>query len=121
MATVCDYCLFQDYQFTLQQSGPETLKSLRKTLNGSPVGGEGVVLTWKVRRGGTGKVNYQVSVNGSTPEGTYVLSNDDTHSIQEVVPTDRLVSGENEVTFAVTGGTGNLTIGDVVMFFRQNT
>jgi hypothetical protein len=119
MATVADFALFSDSPIELS-IGADIDRTLAKVLDATPASGHGALLTWMVRRVGTGSVSYEVKVNGSTIN-TYTVTEADRLAVQESISTDDIQLGNNTVEFRVTSGTATLSFADVVLFYRQNT
>ena len=119
MARVANYEHFSDVSFDLQ-IGADIDMDLTAVIENTPQGGEGCLLTWNVRLEGSGdSVTYRVLVNGDL-QNTFTATTKDWHSLQETVSTTVVKKGENTVRFVVTGGTGRLSIGDVVLFYRHD-
>ncbi|UFP95045.1 hypothetical protein [Gloeobacter morelensis] len=86
----------------------------------TPANGEGAVLTWTVRRFGSGPATYKVHVNGNLV-GTYTHSLEERYAVQEALSTGEIHAGQNSVTFftdADASFDGELSIGDVVLHYR---
>ena len=119
--SVANYERFQDESFALRIGG-DIDRTLTANIQNTPIAGEGAILMWKHWRAGSGSVSYRVSVNGvevSTP-----TISDDTPprnftSLHEVIGVNNISSGENNVEFRVTDGSGTLRIADVVIFYLQ--
>ena len=119
MARVADFAQFSDTSIDLRIGG-DIDRTLTRNLDATPAGGQGALLTWMVRREGTGSVSYEVKVNGSVLS-TYTVTVGDWVGVKEAISTDDIHLGNNTVEFRVTGGTGTLSFGDVVLFYRQDT
>jgi hypothetical protein len=121
MPRVADFVQFSDVSFDLRIGG-DIDRPLTQLISDAPANGEGALLTWNVRREGSGSVTYEVKVNGSSaPTSTvYTVSQPDWSTVQETIPTNVVKQGSNTVEFRVTGGSGTLSIGDVVLWYRQN-
>jgi hypothetical protein len=117
MATASDYVVYTDSTFTLPE-GNDTDKTFKQTIDGEPVGSQGGVLSWKVQRLGTGPLKYELFVNGDV-QADYKLEDSDSHSIQEVIPSDKLHKGDNMVRFHLVEGPGKLMVGDVTLTYRK--
>ena len=123
MARVADFVQFSDSSVDLKIGG-DIDRTLTRNLDATPASGEGALLTWKVRREGSGSVSYQVFVNKAqnpNPIQTYTVSVGDWVAIQEALSTDEIKFGDNTVDFLVTSGTATLSFGDVILFYRQDT
>ena len=118
MPRVADFVTFSDKPFDLQL-GSDIDETLTEIIEEQPQSGEGGLLTWNVRREGSGSVSYQIRVNNDN-QTSYTVSETNWHSVQEVISTSDLKQGENTVEFIVTSGTGRLSIGDVTLFYRKN-
>jgi hypothetical protein len=118
MPTVADFANFSDESFDLRIGG-DVDRTLEKNISSAPAGGEGALLTWNVRREGTGNVTYTVKVNDAQLP-TYTVTLADWSAVQEVIRTPDIRSGRNTVEFRVTGGAGILSVGDVTLFYRKN-
>jgi hypothetical protein len=119
MATVADFAQFSDTSFDLRLGG-DIDKTLTRDLENTPRSGEGALLMWNVRREGSGSVSYEVKVNNASA-ATYTVTQGDWTAVHEALSTDSVHLGSNTVEFRVTAGTGTLSIGDVVLFYRQDT
>lgn len=120
MARVADFELFRDSSFDLR-IGADLDRTLTANIDTVPETGEGGLLTWNVRREGVGTVSYDVFVNGGSRQVGYTVSSPDWSAVQESISTAKLQPGDNTVRFVVTGGSGTLSIGDVVLLYRQDT
>ena len=118
MATVADYAQFSDASFDLRLTGGTIDKSLTRSIENAPASGEGALLMWNVRREGAGSVTYEVRVNGGTA-ATYTVTQGDWSAVHEALSTGSVHLGSNTVEFQVTAGTGIVSIGHVILFFRQ--
>jgi hypothetical protein len=118
-AKVADFEQFSDVSFDLRLGG-DIDKTLTKNLDATPYSGEGALLMWNVRREGSGSVSYEVKVNNGSI-ATYTVNQGDWSSVHEAMPTSSIHLGDNTVEFRVTTGTGTLSIGDVILFYRQDT
>lgn len=119
MPTVADFVQLSDSSIDLRIGG-DVDRTLEETLS-SPASGEGALLTWNVRREGTGSVTYTVRVNDA-PVTTYTVALADWSAVQEAMGTSDINQGNNTVEFRVTGGTEGsiLSFADVVLFYRKN-
>jgi hypothetical protein len=118
MARVADFAQFSDTSIDLS-IGRDIDRTLTRNLDAPPADGQGAVLEWMVRREGTGSVSYEVKVNGNVI-GTYTVTLGDWVGVKEAISTDDIHIGNNTVVFRVTGGTGTLSFGDVILFYRQD-
>jgi hypothetical protein len=119
MARVCDFEQFSDVSVDLRIGG-DIDRTFTSSLDSTPASGEGSLLKWMVRREGTGCVTYEVRVN-SVLVCTHTVTLADWSAVQEALATDQIHFGSNSVEFRVTAGTGTLSIGDVMLFYRQDT
>lgn len=118
MARVADYAQLSDVSFDLRLGG-DIDRTLEQHIADVPASGEGVLLAWNVRREGVGSVTYELRVNG-TQAATYTVSGADWSTVQEAMGTDTIHQGDNTVEFRVTAGTGTLSIGDVMLWYRKD-
>ncbi|NJR62120.1 MAG: hypothetical protein HC769_26815 [Cyanobacteria bacterium CRU_2_1] len=120
MPRVADFVQLSDTSFDLRIGG-EIARPLTQTIVDAPANGEGALLTWNVRREGSGSVTYEIKINGDdVARDAYTVSQGDWSAVQETLATNAIKQGSNTVTFVVTGGSGTLSIGDVVLWYRQN-
>lgn len=117
-ARVADYAQLSDVSFDLRLGG-DIDRTLEQHIADEPASGEGVLLTWNVRREGVGSVTYEVQVNG-VQAATYMVNLADWSAVQEAMGTDTIRQGDNTVEFRVTAGTGTLFIGDVILWYRKD-
>lgn len=117
MAKVADYAQLADVSFDLRLGG-DIDRTLEQNIADEPATGEGALLTWNVRREGAGSVTYDVRVNGITIT-THTVTVADWSAVQEAMGTDTIHQGDNTVDFVVTAGTGTLSIGDVMLWYRK--
>jgi hypothetical protein len=118
MPIAADFVTFSDFSFDLS-IGQDIDRTLSENIPEAPRSGEGALLTWNVRREGSGSVQYEVVVNNGSAQ-SFSVSGTDWHSLQEVIGTGRIQQGNNTVTYRVTGGNGRLSIGDVTLWYRKN-
>ena len=117
MANVCDYSVISDSSFDLDSK--TALVTFTKTLEGTPVSGEGAMLMWKeCRLGDAGSVNYDLSING-TSVGNFAASVKDNHSVHEVFDTSVLGNDKDIVITFTRTSPGSIKLSDVVLMFRQ--
>jgi hypothetical protein len=120
VTTVATYYTLLDTEIELRIGG-DIDRTFTQSVGVAPVSGEGAVVTWMARRKGTGSVTYTVTLNGSpTPLNTYTLTSADRFVVQETIDTNEINQGDNDLVFAVTGGTGTLGLGDVMLWHRVN-
>jgi hypothetical protein len=115
--TVANYILFTDAAFELQ-AGADINRTLTRNIEDVPVSGQGALLTWNVKRVGTGNVTYTVHLNGSLIN-THTVTLGERRAMQEATGTENVRQGENNVVFEVTDGTGILNVSSVMCFYRQ--
>ena len=121
MPVAADFVTFSDGSFDLGGGvGADIDRTLTENIGEAPRSGEGGLLTWNVRREGSGSVSYDVILNGGSRQAGYTVSETNWHSVQEVVSTGKINQGGNAVEFRVTGGSGRLSIGDVTLWYRKN-
>ena len=118
MTRVANFGMLSDQSFDLK-IGDDIDKTLSENITGTPVSGSGAFLMWNVRREGTGTVKYEVKLNDQNPN-KYVVDLKDWSSVHEAFNTSSIKQGTNKVEFKVTGGSGTLSIGDVVLFYRED-
>lgn len=119
MARVADFVTFSDFSFDLEIGG-DIDRTLQETIEATPRSGEGVILMYNRRREASGSVSYTVSLNG-TQISNATVSESNWHTVHEVVSTSNVRQGVNEIEFRVTSGNGRLSIGDVTLWYRQDT
>ena len=118
MTTVATYHQLLDVEIDLA-IGDDIDRTFTQNVPVAPVSGEGVVVTWVVRRKATGSVTYTVELNG-TLLNTYTVTSADKVTVTETTSTSIAKQGDNELVFTVTGGTGTLGLGDVLLWTRVN-
>jgi len=118
MTTVATYHQLLDTEIDLR-IGADTDRTFTQSVAEAPVSGEGVVVTWVVRRKAAGSVTYTVVLNG-TLLNTYTVTSADKVTVTETTSTSNANAGDNEIVFTVTGGTGTLGLGDVLLWTRVN-
>ena len=118
MPSVATYYQLSDIEVDLKIGG-DLDRTFTQPVGVAPVSGEGALVTWTARRKGTGSVTYTVTLNGAELN-TYTLDSADRFVVQETTNTDNVKQGDNEITFKVTGGTGTLGLGDVMLWHRVN-
>jgi hypothetical protein len=118
MARIANFAQFSDTSFDLGVGG-DIDRTLTRTIESPPVSGEGALLTWNVRREGSGSVTYEVKVN-DVLVAAFTVTLGDWSAVQEALSSSNIHVGSNTVEFRVTDGTGILSIGDVVLFFRED-
>jgi hypothetical protein len=64
-------------------------------------------------------VTYTVELNGILLN-TYTVNLVDRVAVHETIDTDKVIQGNNNLTFKVTGGNGTLGLGDVMLWHRVN-
>ncbi len=126
MPRVADFITFQDTQFILSLvfPGDSADRTVFESIPDVPQFGEGALLTWNALRQANfsnveGNVTYQVRVNGN-----FVASQTETvtdwHMAQEIIPTNTVQQGDNNVEFRVTLPSGRLFVSDVVLWYRKD-
>ena len=137
--TAADFVLFTDKTEELyfhHGIKEEVTKSFEANiLELSIASGQGAILSWNVRRIGSDEnpIKYYIEVNGyDTSHGNPYLVRDANFSTrQEVIPTNVLRPGKNEVTVKIlrsdSGAWKNenlnnrLMVSDIVVWYRQKT
>ncbi len=118
MPTVATYYQLQDTEIDLRVGG-DVDRTFTQSIPVDPVSGEGAMVSWVARRKASGSVNYDVTLNGALLN-SYTLNTTDKIAIQETTSTSNVTQGDNELIFLVTGGTGTLGLGDVMLWHRVN-
>ncbi|WP_156820156.1 hypothetical protein [Synechococcus sp. PCC 7336] len=95
-----------------------------ENISEAPQLGEGGLLTWNALRQADfdiveGNVTYQVRVNGNYVVG-HTERVTDWHAVQEIIPTNTIIQGNNNVEFRVISPNGRLFISDIVLWYRKN-
>jgi hypothetical protein len=118
VATVATYYQLLDVETDLRIGG-DIDRTFTQSVGVAPASGEGALVTWMARRKGTGSVTYTVTLNGNLLN-TYTVTSTDRFTIQEATDTANVNQGNNDIVFTVTGGTGTLGLGDVMLWHRVN-
>lgn len=118
MPTVATYYQLLDSEIELEIGG-DIDRTLTQSVGVAPASGEGAALSWMARRKGNGSVTYTVTLNGNLLN-TYTVTSADRFAVQETTGTNDVNQGNNNVVFEVTGGTGTLGLGDVMLWHRVN-
>ena len=119
MPVVADFITFSDVSFDLELGGTSS-QTLNENITEQPRLGEGALLLWNVRREGTGSVSYNIRVNNGNAR-SFTVSETNWHSVHEVIQTNDLNQGDNNIFITVTGGTGRLSVGDVTILYRLDS
>ncbi|MFN8473525.1 MAG: hypothetical protein U0822_15145 [Anaerolineae bacterium] len=117
---VADYNLIRDSAFTLSSSGESSQKfdfdlDFRVGMSQPSI----LAFVVSVASGSSAPV-LQVSVNGTQrdtalPAGPFVTG------LSQVIGGSQLHQGTNNITFAISGGTGSLEVSDVVLHYQRET
>jgi hypothetical protein len=100
--------------------------TLTQTVDVTPAGGEGALVTWMAQRTSAAEVTYTVSLN-SVVLSTYTVNtvgetgtpqNTEKYAMQKAFHTNNVHRGNNVMAFTATGGTGTLVISDVMLWVR---
>jgi hypothetical protein len=118
MPTVATYYQLQDSEIQLRIGG-DVDRTFTESIVDPPVAGEGALVTWMARRLAAGSVTYTVTLNNILLN-TYTLDSADRFVVQETIDTNQVNVGNNSLVFLVTGGTGTLAVGDVMLWHRVN-
>lgn len=116
MPTVATYYQLLDAETNLELNGTDRM-TFHESVPVAPASGEGAVVTWVARRKGNGSVTYTVELN-SYLLNTYTVSSGERVTIMETTDTNHVSQGDNDLVFTVTGGTGTLGLGDVLLWHR---
>jgi hypothetical protein len=120
MPVVATFYQLLDSEIDLSdQPGGDNDRTFTQSVGVPVVAGEGALVTWMARRKATGSVTYTVTLNG-TLLNTYTVNSTDRFALQETVDTAQVIQGNNDLVFRVTGGTGTLGLGDVMLWHRVN-
>ena len=85
MATVANFIQFSDAAFDLGgAAGADIDRTLTRNIEDVPASGQGALLTWNVKRVGTGNVTYEVNLNGSLIN-THTVTLGERRAMQEAI------------------------------------
>jgi hypothetical protein len=113
-----------DSNKSLVGGGPPV--TLTQTVDVTPAGGEGALVTWMAQRTSAAEVTYTVSLN-SVVLSTYTVNtvgetgtpqNTEKYAMQKAFHTSNVNRGNNVLAFTPTGGAGTLVISDVMLWVR---
>lgn len=117
MPTIADYTVVQDISFTLPEPPTGDIdRELDFTTPAVEVG-QRSILTFNVNP--DGDVTYELNLNG-TRILTQRLVEPATRVIQEVIPSNVLSTGNNELVVTRTAGPGSVALSDIVVHFQAN-
>ena len=95
--------------------------TLTRSVDVTPAGGEGALVTWMAQRTTAAEVTYTVTLNGVVLN-TYTVNtvgpSTEKYAMQEAFHTSNVKKGQNVLAFTVTGGTGTMVISDVMLWVR---
>jgi hypothetical protein len=100
--------------------------TLTQTVDVTPAGGEGALVTWMAQRTSAAEVTYTVALNGvvlstytvNTVGETGTPQNTEKYAMQKAFHTSNVNRGNNVLAFTATGGAGTLVISDVMLWVR---
>lgn len=117
MPTIADYTVVEDSPFTLPE--PPTGDTDRELDFITPAVevGQRSILTFNVNP--DGDVTYELNLNG-TRILTHRVVEPATRVMQEVIPSNVLSTGNNELVVTRTAGPGSVSLSDIVVYFQAN-
>lgn len=118
MPAVATYYQLLDSEIDLRIGG-DIDRTLTQSVGVLPASGEGGKVSWMARRKASGSVTYTVTLNGQLLN-TYTVSSADRFALHETIDSNQVNQGDNNLVFTVTGGTGTLGLGDVMLWHRVN-
>ena len=97
--------------------------TLTQSVDVTPAGGEGALVTWMAQRTSAAAVTYTVTLNGvllNTYPVNSVGASTEVYAMQEAFKTPTVNQGRNVLAFTVTAGAGTMVISDVLLWIRVN-
>ena len=119
MPRIADYSAITDGKFTLSTSGDIDFDRDFTLESGAGLGSSSILAFVLFVDPGAASLTFEVAVNGS-PQLSYGYNGPHHSTLHEVISGNVLKAGTNNVSFRITGGTGNLSFGDVVLFYQRD-
>ena len=118
MARIADYSIISDGKVKMKIGG-DIDKSFNFNLPSNYHRGSRGVLAFMLDTVNPSNLKFKVEINGSRVFNARYNS-DVFHTVHEVVPGSLMQAGGNNIEFTVTGGGGELQMGDAVLWFQAN-
>ena len=124
MPSVATFYQLLDGNKSLVGGGPPV--TLTQSVDVTPAGGEGALVTWMAQRTSAAEVTYTVTLNGvvlntytvNTVGETGTPQNTEKYAMQDAFHTSNVNRGNNLLEFTATGGAGTMVISDVMLWVR---
>ena len=119
MAEVTDYCIVRDGPFTLETGGD--IDATHSCNAGSAVlpNRKSILQFFYVSSTNASNLSFRLRINGTTIR-TINVNGNSFGTVHEVVSSGVLKTGNNEVESRIVGGTGAVTISDIVLFVQRD-
>lgn len=119
MPRIADYAIITDDKFTIQTGG-DIDRDFDFTLeSGAHLGSRSILAFVLFVDGDADSLAFQVKVNGKS-QLSYTFTGFQVNTLHEVINRDVLKAGTNNVEFRITGGSGKLAFGDVVLHYQRD-
>jgi hypothetical protein len=119
MPRIADYSVIRDTKFTLQL-GADIDQDFDFTLESGAHPGSPSILSFVLFVStDSNNLAFEVKINGSQ-QLSYSFTGFQINTLHEVINANVLKAGTNNIEFRVTGGTGALQFGDVVLFYQRD-
>ncbi len=121
MPRIADYAIITDGKFSIQTSG-DIDKDFSFTLeSGANLGSRSILAFVLFVEAGAGSIGFKVSINGSS-ELQYTFTEARVNTLHEVISANLLKAGTNanKIVFSITGGSGKLDFGDIVLHYQRD-
>lgn len=119
MPRISDYLIITDSKFSIQIGG-DLDKDFDFTLeSGAHLGSRSILEFVLFVQSGASSLGFQVMINGSK-QLSYTFTGFRVNTLHEVIDANVLKAGTNNIFFGITGGSGGLEFGDVVLHYQRD-
>lgn len=118
MADVADYRVIRDGNFTIRTGG-DIDRSFEFDLGTAvQLGQRSILQFFFVSAQNASNLSYRFTINGQSVR-TINVNGNFFGTVTEVVSGGVLRNGENDIEVSITGGSGSVTISDIVLFVQR--
>ena len=119
MPRISDYGIITDSKFSIKTGG-DVDRDFDFTLeSGAHLGSRSILEFVVFVLNGASNLSFEAKINGAS-QLNYTFTGARFHTLHEVINANTLQAGANNIEFRITGGSGGLEFGDVVLHYQRD-
>ena len=119
MPRISDYVIIRDSKFTIQAPGDPDQDFDFTLEDGAHLASRSILQFVLFVNSGASNLGFEVKING-TSQLNYTFTGFRINTLHEVLDSNVLQAGTNNIEFRLIGGTGTLEFGDAVLHYQRD-